>query len=174
MKHRFPELDIQALRGNVNTRLRKLDAGDYDAIILAAAGLKRLGLASRIRVEIPTEVSPAVGQGVMGVECRTADAAINALISPLNDPDTCACVQAERAMNERLGGGCHVPIAGFAEFAGGELALRGAVGSLDGRTLLHAAARGDVDAPVALGRQVAEQLLAQGAGKILDGVYADP
>ncbi|WP_068825105.1 hydroxymethylbilane synthase [Pseudomonas sp. BMS12] len=172
---RRPDLKIQFLRGNVNTRLAKLDAGDYDAIILAAAGLIRLGFGERIRASISVDDSlPAGGQGAVGIECRTADAEIHALLAPLHHAETAARVTAERALNKRLNGGCQVPIACYALLEGEQLWLRGLVGQPDGGLLLRAEGRGN-DAE-ALGVQVAEQLLAQGAEAILDAVYggADP
>ena len=172
---RRPDLKIHFLRGNVNTRLAKLDAGEYDAIILAAAGLIRLGFEARIRASISVDDSlPAGGQGAVGIECRTADAEIHALLAPLHHAETAARVTAERALNKRLNGGCQVPIACYALREGEQLWLRGLVGQPDGSLLLRAEGRGS-DAE-ALGVQVAEQLLAQGAAGILDAVYggADP
>ncbi|OOR93202.1 hydroxymethylbilane synthase [Moraxella caviae] len=175
-----PDLTIKSLRGNVGTRLAKLDAGEYDAIILATSGLSRLGLQSRIRHEISDEISlPAVGQGALAIECRADDAAVLSLLAPLNHTPTRLCVIAERAMNRTLEGGCQVPIAGFATIADGTLSLRGRVGSPDGAQLLlanAAAALGDdakanEAAAEALGEQVAKDLLSQGADKILQAVY---
>ena len=170
---RRPDLAVRFLRGNVNTRLAKLDAGEYDAIILAAAGLMRLGFEQRIRYAMPPEESlPAGGQGAVGIECRSDDLELQALLAPLNDQDSALRVRAERALNRRLNGGCQVPIAGYAERANGQLWLRGLVGDPDGKQLLRAEARGDEQDPEALGVAVAEQLLAQGAQAILDAVYA--
>lgn len=174
---RRPDLKIQFLRGNVNTRLAKLDAGEYDAIILAAAGLIRLGFEARIRAFISAEDSlPAGGQGAVGIECRTADAELHALLAPLHHTDTADRVSAERALNKRLNGGCQVPIACYALLDGDELWLRGLVGQPDGGLLLRAEARAPRAAAEALGVQVAEALLAQGAERILAEVYgeADP
>ena len=169
---RRPDLKIQFLRGNVNTRLAKLDAGEYDAIILAAAGLIRLGFEARIRASISVDDSlPAGGQGAVGIECRTADAEIHALLAPLHHAETAARVAAERALNKRLNGGCQVPIACYALLEGEQLWLRGLVGQPDGGLLLRAEGRGS-DAE-ALGVQVAEQLLAQGAEAILKAVYGE-
>ncbi|MDD0842312.1 hydroxymethylbilane synthase [Pseudomonas sp. Gutcm_11s] len=169
---RRPDLKIQFLRGNVNTRLAKLDAGEYDAIILAAAGLIRLGFEERIRSSISVEDSlPAGGQGAVGIECRTADAEIHALLAPLHHGETAVRVTAERALNKRLNGGCQVPIACYALLEGEQLWLRGLVGQPDGGVLLRAESRGS-DAE-ALGVQVAEQLLAQGAEAILKAVYGE-
>ena len=169
---RRPDLQIRFLRGNVNTRLAKLDAGEYDAIILAAAGLIRLGFEARIRASISVDDSlPAGGQGAVGIECRTADAEIHALLAPLHHAETAARVAAERALNKRLNGGCQVPIACYALLEGEQLWLRGLVGQPDGGLLLRAEGRGSDSE--ALGVQVAEQLLAQGAEAILKAVYGE-
>ncbi|MGB0721647.1 MAG: hydroxymethylbilane synthase [Gammaproteobacteria bacterium] len=163
-----PDLEILSLRGNVNTRLAKLDAGEYDAIILACAGLKRLGFHDRIRSTLTSEQSlPAIGQGAIGIECRGEDPEINALLAPLNDADTFDRVMAERAMNDRLQGGCQVPIAGFAELDGDTLSMRGLVGEPDGSRLLRAAISGPRSEAVSLGARLADDLLEQGAGDIL-------
>jgi len=165
---RYPALEIRDLRGNVNTRLAKLDAGDYDAIILAAAGLKRLGFAERITAELTSDQSlPAIGQGAIGIECREGDDEILQVISVLDDPETQTRVEAERALNHRLHGGCQVPIAGFAELQGDELFIRGLVGEPDGSVIYRAQARGAASEAATLGVQVAEELLDQGAGEIL-------
>jgi len=167
-----PDLEIRFLRGNVNTRLAKLDADEYDAIILAAAGLIRLGFAERIRESLTVEDSlPAGGQGAVGIECRTEDAEVQALLEPLHHLDTERRVAAERALNRRLNGGCQVPIACYAVQEGESLWLRGLVGQPDGGLLLRAEARGPLDDPAGLGVAVAEDLLAQGAQGILDAVY---
>ncbi len=167
-----PDLDVISLRGNVQTRLGKLDDGQFDAILLAAAGLKRLGLQQRIRYELPPEVClPAVGQGAVGIECRADDAETAALLAPLNDTDTWDRVVAERAMNRRLEGGCQVPIAGYAELQGDQLWLRALVASEDGQEVLRVeghAGRGDAEA---LGIGLGDQLLAAGADRILAKVY---
>jgi hydroxymethylbilane synthase len=169
---RRSDLKIQFLRGNVNTRLAKLDAGEYDAIILAAAGLIRLGFEERIRSSISVDDSlPAGGQGAVGIECRSADSEIHALLAPLHHAETAARVTAERALNKRLNGGCQVPIACYALLEGEQIWLRGLVGQPDGGLLLRAEGRGS-DAE-ALGVQVAEQLLAQGAETILKAVYGE-
>jgi hydroxymethylbilane synthase len=165
---RRPDLRIEPLRGNVNTRLRKLDEGEYDAIILAAAGLKRLGFADRVRARIAVEDSlPAIGQGAIGIECRSDDERVHGLIGPLHDDATAERVRAERAMNARLQGGCQVPIAGHAIHTGGELYLRALVGTPDGSRVLRAEGRGPGSEAVALGETVANELLAQGADEIL-------
>ena len=169
-----PDLKIHFLRGNVNTRLAKLDAGEYDAIILAAAGLIRLGFAARIRAAISVEASlPAGGQGAVGIECRSADLAIHALLAPLHHRETALRVTAERALNKHLNGGCQVPIACYALLEGEQLWLRGLVGQPDGSQLLRAEARAASSAAEALGVQVAEALLAQGAADILAAVYGE-
>ncbi|MCJ8170515.1 hydroxymethylbilane synthase [Atopomonas sediminilitoris] len=173
LAHR-PDLQIRFLRGNVNTRLAKLDAGDYDAIILAAAGLIRLGFAERIKSAISAEDSlPAGGQGAVGIECRVDDRRAHELLAVLHDEPTALRVRAERALNTRLNGGCQVPIACYATLENEQLHLRGLVGEPQGTRLLRAEAYGPAQAPEALGVQVAEALLAQGAGEILAAVYAD-
>jgi hydroxymethylbilane synthase len=168
----LPEAEILHLRGNVNTRLAKLDIGGYDAILLAAAGLKRLGFGHRIREEIPLERSlPAIGQGAIGIECREDDSELRALLERLHDPETACCIAAERAMNERLNGGCQVPIAGHATLENGALFLRGLVGAPDGTLILRGEKRGAPEDTKALGVALAEDLLAQGAERILRSVY---
>ena len=168
----YPTLHIVDLRGNVNTRLAKLDAREYDAIILAAAGLTRLGLGARIRAIIEPEDSlPAVGQGAIGIECRTDDGDINRLIAPLNHAPSAVRVRAERAMNRRLEGGCQVPIGGFAVLQGDALHLRGLVGDPDGSRIIRANIHGPAHAGEQLGITLADDLLAQGARQILDAVY---
>jgi hydroxymethylbilane synthase len=169
---RRPDLKIAALRGNVNTRLRKLDEGEFDAIILATAGLKRLGFQQRISSYIETEESlPAIGQGAIGIECRSDDARVNALIQPLHDAETACCVRAERAMNHRLMGGCQVPIAGFAVLNHDKLFMRGLVGEPDGSRIMRAEISGPAAEAEALGIAVAEELLGQGADLVLKHLY---
>ncbi|OLS63164.1 hydroxymethylbilane synthase [Pseudomonas putida] len=171
---RRPDLQIRFLRGNVNTRLAKLDAGEYDAIILAAAGLIRLGFEDRITDTISVDDSlPAGGQGAVGIECRSADSEIHALLAPLHHVDTADRVSAERALNKHLNGGCQVPIACYAVLEGDQLWLRGLVGEPAGGALLNAEARAPRGAAETLGVQVAEALLAQGAGEILKAVYGE-
>ncbi|MCW3149506.1 hydroxymethylbilane synthase [Stutzerimonas stutzeri] len=171
---RRPDLKIQFLRGNVNTRLAKLDAGEYDAIILAAAGLIRLGFGERIRSSIGVDDSlPAGGQGAVGIECRTGDSELHALLACLNHAPTALRVTAERALNKRLNGGCQVPIACYAVLEGEQLWLRGLVGQPDGGLLLRAEGRASAEQAEALGVQVAEALLAQGAEQILKAVYGE-
>ncbi len=174
IKARFPNAEILSLRGNVNTRLAKLDAGEYDAIILAAAGLKRLGMADRITQRLDPELSlPAIGQGAIGIECRADDAEINALLAPLHDLETNICITAERALNKRLQGGCQVPIAGFARLSGNQLSINGLVGHPDGSHIYSASATGVADQAKQLGTEVADQLLNDGAKQILDELYAN-
>ncbi|MFC0050815.1 hydroxymethylbilane synthase [Rheinheimera tilapiae] len=169
-----PDLQIRDLRGNVNTRLAKLDAGEFDAIILAAAGLIRLGFHARIAAYLPVSQSlPANGQGAVGIECRSDDAAVRALLAPLEHTATRQAVLAERAMNRALQGGCQVPIGAFAEIDGDQLYLRGLVGQLDGQQILQAEVRGAAIDGEALGQQLAGMLLAQGAGAILAAVYGE-
>lgn len=171
---RRPDLKIQFLRGNVNTRLAKLDASEYDAIILAAAGLIRLGFEDRIRSSISVEDSlPAGGQGAVGIECRTGDSEIHGLLAPLHHQDTALRVTAERALNKRLNGGCQVPIACYAVLEGDQLWLRGLVGQPDGGQLLRAEARAAAVDAEALGVKVADELLEQGAEEILKAVYGE-
>lgn len=167
-----PDLTIVDLRGNVNTRLQKLDEGQYDAIILAAAGLKRLGLAERITETLSTDIClPAIGQGAVGIECRSNDERINALLAPLNDTKTQIRVLAERAMNHRLQGGCQVPIAGYAELEHDVLLLKGLVGQPDGSEIISGEIAGPVENAEELGAVLAEDLLNRGAGKILEALY---
>jgi hydroxymethylbilane synthase len=169
-----PDLVIKDLRGNVNTRLAKLDAGEYDAIVLAAAGLIRLGMRERIQSEMQAELSlPAVGQGAVGIECRNDDADLIALLAPLNHFETFIRVKAERAMNAKLNGGCQVPIGSFAELDGQHITLRGLVGSVDGKVMLYAQHTDVLDNAEKLGEYVAELLLAQGAEEILSALQAD-
>ncbi len=171
---RRPDLKIQFLRGNVNTRLAKLDAGEYDAIILAAAGLIRLGFGERIRSSIGVDESlPAGGQGAVGIECRTGDSEVHALLACLNHAPTATRVVAERALNKRLNGGCQVPIACYAVLEGEQLWLRGLVGQPDGTLLLRAEGRAPAAEAEALGVQVAKELLEQGAEQILKAVYGE-
>ena len=173
LKALHPDLDIRSLRGNVGTRLSKLDNGDYDAIILASAGLIRLGLADRIASFIDVEQSlPAAGQGAVGIECRTDDMQVQALLAPLADAETTYCVRAERAMNNHLQGGCQVPIGGYAVLQQGQLYLRALVGDIDGSRIIRAEGKSAVENAEVLGVKIAEQLLAQGADKILQAIYS--
>ena len=162
------DLEVLSLRGNVNTRLAKLDRGEYDAIVLASAGLKRLGLEKRIKAYLdPSQSLPAIGQGAIGIECRSDDESIQSLIAPLHHSETGVCVRAERAINARLHGGCQVPIAGFSELVNHRLFLRGLIGYPDGSHIIRGESYGEYDNPDELGFQVAESLLTQGAAKIL-------
>ncbi len=167
-----PDLIVKSLRGNVNTRLAKLDAGEFDAIILAASGLIRLGFESRIKSTLTeTQSLPAVGQGALGLECRTKDLAIKQLLAPLSHPESECCVRAERAMNHYLHGGCQVPIAGYATLENDTLTLNGLVASLDGKTVIKACLQDKKENAQELGTSVAKALLAQGAGPLLDAVF---
>ena len=167
-----PDLNIIQLRGNVDTRLRKLAEGEFDAIILATAGVKRLGFADRITEKISTDISlPAIGQGAVGIECRVDDEFINGLLSGLNHEETWICVTAERALLKRLEGGCQVPIAAYAQLAEEKLSIQGLVGSVDGKTLIKDEISGKPEDAGSLGTTLAEKLLAEGAKEILDEVY---
>jgi hydroxymethylbilane synthase len=168
IRERYPHLKIDWLRGNVNTRLRKLDDGEYDAIILACAGLIRLGFEHRITRSLePEECLPAIGQGAVGIEARSDDIAVKELLAPLGHAETSVRIAAERALNETLNGGCQVPIAGYAVLADGQIFLRGLVGEPDGSRILRAEASGKAEDAVSIGRQLAEDLLSQGADQIL-------
>ena len=167
-----PDLNVIDLRGNVGTRLSKLDSGLYDAIILASAGLKRLGLAERIRHTLQPEISlPAVGQGALGLECRATDQGVLDLILPLLHAETDTCVRAERAFNAYLEGGCQVPIAGYATLNQGQIHIEGRVGSVDGVTLLKVQLSGAPEQAEQLGVSLAQKLLEQGAGELLKALY---
>jgi hydroxymethylbilane synthase len=169
-----PDLQILNLRGNVQTRLSKLDHGDFDAIILASAGLIRLQLEDRIRNRIPAEtILPAVGQGAVGIECRAGDEDTMQMLSCLNDEVTSIRIRAERAFNHRLEGGCQVPIAGYAELEGDRLWLRGLVASPDGQQIIRGEIHGAAGDAEILGRTLAEDLLSRGADKILADLYDD-
>ena len=173
LRERFPSLEILELRGNVNTRLAKLDNGEYEAIILATAGLVRLEMADRIRQRVAPEQSlPAGGQGALGIECRLDDEGVTSLLGSLHHVPTAQCVLAERAMNRHLNGGCQVPIACYAIHQGeGKIWLRGLVGSPDGKQVIRDDLLGDTSNPETLGIALAERLLQQGAGEILNDVY---
>jgi hydroxymethylbilane synthase len=165
---RRPGLGIRTLRGNLDTRLAKLDRGEYDAVILAAAGLRRLGLGARIRSLLEVEDSlPAAGQGALGIECRAQDRALRELVAPLADAATDVCVRAERAVNRALGGNCAVPLGAFAELEGARMRVRALVASPDGRRIARADRSGDASRPELLGEQVAQALRDQGAVEIL-------
>ncbi|MFP6833901.1 MAG: hydroxymethylbilane synthase [Porticoccaceae bacterium] len=176
IRAQFPNSQIKDLRGNVNTRLDKLDNGEYDALILASAGLIRLDMSHRIASRLNTELClPAGGQGAVGIECRSNDEAILALLSPLHHQDTASCVIAERALNRRLQGGCQVPIACFAELSSDRqsIAVRGLVGSVDGQKILQSQLSGPVAKAQQLGEALADQLLEMGAGEILSEVLGN-
>ena len=174
LRARRPDLKILDLRGNVGTRLGKLDAGDYDAIVLACAGLKRLGMASRITAALPPEVMlPAIAQGVVGIECRCDDVAVKNLIEPLNHSVTLQRTQAERAMNATLAGGCQAPVAGYAVIGSAGIELRGLVGRPDGSEIIRAEISGPATTAEALGTALADTLLARGGRQILDELLGD-
>ncbi|MFW9610649.1 MAG: hydroxymethylbilane synthase [Fluviibacter sp.] len=176
LRAKFPHLVIKPLRGNLDTRLKKLDAGEYDAIILAAAGLVRLGLADRIRARIdPAEMLPAPGQGALGIEICAGQPDNQQIADGLADAETAACVSAERAFSRRLGGSCHLPIAGFAVGEPGQqFWLRGLVASVDGTQIVAGECRGAWGEAEALGLALAEQLLAQGADRLIDALNKVP
>lgn len=174
IRRRFPHLEVRPLRGNLDTRLAKLDRGEYDAIVLAAAGLKRLGLADRIRAMIPVSLSlPAAGQGALGIEIASSRPELSEVLAPLADRTTLLDVSAERSVSRVLGGSCRVPLAAYCETSmSGEMFLRACVASLDGATLFESQGRApatDVASAEALGEQVARELLAQGAQAYLPG-----
>ena len=174
LRARRPDVQILDLRGNVGTRLGKLDAGDYDAIVLACAGLKRLGLEARITAALAPEVMlPAIAQGVIGIECRADDDHVKALIAPLNHAETLQRTDAERAMNATLAGGCQAPVAGYSVIAASGIALRGLVGRPDGSEIIRADISGPVQQAVALGTRLADDLLSRGARPILDELLRD-
>ena len=169
-----PDLEILDLRGNVGTRLGKLDAGDYAAIVLACAGLRRLGLEGRITRALGDEVMlPAIAQGVIGIECRSNEARVHGLIDTLNHRETALRTRAERAMNARLAGGCQAPVAGYSEIIDGNLELRGLVGRPDGSEIIRGAITGPPEEAEALGQELADDLLARGADAILQDLMAD-
>lgn len=170
--HYHPDLNIIHLRGNLDTRIKKLDRGDFDAIVVAAAGVKRMGWEERITEYLPASISlPAIGQGALGIECRIDDKDINELLEPFNDPETSLCVRAERAFLKRLEGGCQVPIAGHATNKDGSLLLEGLVGSVDGKRLVRDKLEGRTQDAEDVGCRLAETLLSQGAEEILAEVY---
>jgi hydroxymethylbilane synthase len=190
--HERPDLKIVQLRGNLDTRIRKLDEGQFDAIIVAAAGVKRLAMSERITEILSTVISiPAIGQGAVGIECRVHDELTNQLISPLNHPETAVCVRAERAFNKKLEGGCQVPLAAHAQLVrkpesaavqedksdcelstdNCELRIAGLVGSINGNRIIRGFVSGKPDDAERLGVQLAEDLLSRGAGEILDEIY---
>ena len=168
LRSRHPGLDVRPLRGNVETRLARLDRGEYAAIVLAVAGLKRLGLGDRVRAVLDPDVSlPAAGQGALAIECRAGRSELGALLAPLHDPATAACVRAERALSRALGGSCQVPLGAYGEIVAGALRLRGVVASPDGTRVVRGEVRGDPQAPEAAGAALAAELDRQGAAAIL-------
>ena len=168
LRAQFPHLKVEPLRGNVQTRLKKLDEGQYAAIILAAAGLKRLELSDRITALLSPEQSlPAVGQGALGIECRSDRTDLIQLMQPLHHQETAFCVEAERAMSRVLGGSCQVPLGAFAEIADGTLQLRGFVAQPDGKRIVSDMLKGEPSTGIAMGQQLAEKLIKQGADEIL-------
>jgi len=171
-----PDLRIGQLRGNLDTRLKKLDEGRFDAIILAAAGVKRLGWHERITEVLPPGISlPAIGQGAVGIECRAGDDFLNTLIMPLNHLETSVCVRAERAFLKRLEGGCQVPVGAYARLIDGKIVMEGLVGSVSGEKIIRERMEGDQDVAESIGIRLAENLLSRGAKEILDSVYGrDP
>lgn len=174
LMHVRPDFVIHQLRGNVDTRLRKLKEGQYDAIILAAAGVKRLGLAENVSEYIDPEISlPAIGQGALGIECRVDDRELNDMIAFFNHADTRTCVTGERALLRRLEGGCQVPIACYGEMKDGKLHLTGLVGSVDGKRIIKDATDGAPEKAEKLGVMLAEKLLSRGADVILREVYGN-
>jgi len=171
LRHLRPDVEFKALRGNVDSRLRKCLEGEWDAIVLAAAGLKRLDLLSHVTEVFDAErVLPAVGQGALAIECRLNDERVRELISVLDDSATRACVSAERAMNATLGGNCQVPVAGFATLQGNQLFLTGRVGHPKERTILQAQGQDTLSNAVSLGKKVAQALIAQGAKELIDDI----
>ncbi|GAB4388870.1 MAG: hydroxymethylbilane synthase [Thermodesulfovibrionales bacterium] len=172
LKSARPDLNIVSLRGNLDTRLRKLDEGQFDAIILASAGVKRLGFEARITEVLEAGVSlPAIGQGAVGIECRRDDKYINGLIAPLNHGETATCVRAERACLKKLEGGCQVPIAAHARLVEGRIVMEGLVSSVSGDRIIRCRMEGPSGDPAALGTAVADDLLSKGAREILAEVY---
>ena len=171
IKSTYPNLEIKMLRGNINTRIAKLEAGEYDAIILAASGLKRMGFDERITAIIEPEVMlPAVGQGALGIEGRSNDAEVDAILAPLRDKETTLRLTTERAMNNRLNGGCQVPVAGYSEVNGDQITLRGLIGFTDGSTIYRSEKSAATNNAESLGIAVAEELMAQGGDKVLESL----
>jgi len=168
LRSRYAGLDVRPLRGNVETRLAQLDRGEYAAVVLAVAGLQRLGLGERVRAVIDPEISlPAVGQGALAIECRAGDADVRALLAPLHDEASGTCLRAERAVSRALGGSCQTPLGAYAELAGAVLHLRGVVASPDGTRVVRAEVRGEASAPEAAGEALAAELRRRGAAAIL-------
>ncbi|MBU4500441.1 MAG: hydroxymethylbilane synthase [Thiobacillus sp.] len=173
LRARYPHLTVKPLRGNVGTRLKKLDEGQFDAILLAAAGLKRLGLGARIKSLLSVEDSiPAAGQGALGIEIRSDKPGVAAMLVALNHPETAACVRAERQVSRVLGGSCQVPLGAHAILQGDTLHITGFVANPDGSQFIHDVAEGSMDNPEAVGQLLADKLLALGARAILDALPA--
>jgi hydroxymethylbilane synthase len=171
LRERYPGIAFRALRGNLDTRLSKLDRGDYDAIVLAVAGLKRLGLGSRVRAALEPEISlPAAGQGALAIECRSDRVDLVELLSALNDQATALCVRAERAVSRALGGSCQLPLGAYAQLEGEVIRLRGLVAAPDGSRIVRAEARRPARDPEKAGEQLAQTLLASGADSILAAI----
>ncbi len=167
-----PDLTIHSLRGNLDTRIKKMEAGEFDAIVLAAAGIRRLGWSGRITEYLPVTISlPAIGQGALCIECREADAGTRELLSPLNHPETNICVRAERAFLKRLEGGCQVPIGAYSVLSGNNIIIEGFIASVDGRRMVRDKRTGTTDNPEDTGTALAESLLSQGGEEILSEVY---
>ncbi len=175
LRNRRPDLEIVPLRGNLDTRIRKLETEGLDGVIVAAAGLRRMGWVSRISQFLPVgEMLPAVGQGAIGVEIRRDDFRCREAVQFLNDPETSVEVGAERAFLKRLGGGCQLPIAGFAKKNGDGISVEGLVGSLDGRIVVRRQVQGPAEAFAALGEGLAERILAEGGRELLEELYIKP
>jgi hydroxymethylbilane synthase len=175
LRNRMPDLDIVPLRGNLDTRIKKIETENLEGVIVAAAGVRRMGWAAKVSQFIPEEVMlPAVGQGVLGIETRRGDVATRNTVAFLNDPETFCEVGAERAYLKGLGGGCQLPIACFAKKRGDEIALEGLVGSLDGRVIVRRQVQGPAAAFMALGEGLAERILTEGGRALLDEVYREP
>lgn len=171
VKSVYPNLEIKLLRGNINTRIAKLEAGEYDAIILAASGLKRMGFDERITAIIEPEIMlPAVGQGALGIEGRCDDPEVDALLEPLRDKETTIRLTTERAMNNRLNGGCQIPVAGYSEVSDEKITLRGLIGFTDGSKIYRSEKSAPINEAEALGIAVAEDLLKQGGNKVLESL----
>lgn len=172
IRNAYPELEVADVRGSVNTRLDKLDRNDFGAILLATAGLKRLGMADRIRQRLPASLSlPAVGQGAIGIECRIADSEVREIARALNHRPTSVCVEAERAMNRKLEGGCQLPIGALAQIENERIVLQGLVGTADGTQVVRTEVSGPVEQGPLLGERAADDLIAHGAGEILREAY---
>lgn len=174
IKHARPDLNVRDIRGNVGTRLRKLDEGQYDALVLATSGLTRLQLEDRIRSHlVPEQLLPAIGQGALGIETRRSDAEVLSLLAGLNDEETRVCVSAERAVSRRLNGGCLAPVAGYATMQDGQVHITALVGRPDGTELVRETISGPVDQAEGLGEELGRRLLARGADRILEEIMGN-